>query len=138
MDGSLKSNKTPKWLGLIFLGIGIVFLVIASLIGYFQQEFIDNSRTTEGRVVQMVGRMKKAPVVRFSLPNGESITFQSSISSNPPRYAVEEKVTVRYDLENPADAAIVGWIEAWLLVSIMGGFGAVFTLIGAGLTLKQI
>lgn len=138
MGGGRKSNKTPKWLGLIFFGMGIVFLATAGVVGYYQQKFIDRSRTAEGRVVQMVGQSKEAPVVRFNLPNGDSVTFQSSVSSNPPRYTVEEKVIVRYDPEDPATAEIVGWLEQWLLIAVMGGLGTIFTLVGAGLTLRLL
>lgn len=131
-----KLTRAPKWIPFIFLAIGLTFASVAVGAGYYQLKFIERARTTEGRVVQMVPRgNQSSPVVRFNLPNGDPITFQSSLRSSPPRYEVEEMVTVRYDPEEPTNAAIVGWWEQWLLVTIMGVFGTIFTLIGIALVL---
>lgn len=123
-----------RWFPLLFLIAGIMCMAIALWIGYQQSQFKQRASTTEGLVVRLIeDDGSKAPVVRFRLPNGEDVTFQSNYFSKPPRYSVEEKVIVRYDPEKPEHAAIVGWMEEWFATSLVGGIGVLFSIIGIAL-----
>lgn len=129
---SPRSGPIPKWLPLLFIGIGIIFVILGVGFRYSTVQFIERANTTEGLVVRLVGDTQKSPVVRFHLPNGEAVTFESSLSTRPPRYEVEEKVMVYYDPEDPENAMIDGWMEEWFATIVFGGMGSLFALISIG------
>lgn len=129
---NLRSGSIPNWLPLLFFGIGIIFVILGVAFRYSTVQFIERANTTDGLVVRLVGDTSKSPVVRFHLPNGEAVTFESSLSTRPPRYQVEEKVVVYYDPEEPEKAMIDGWMEEWFVTIVFGGMGSLFVLISLG------
>ncbi len=44
-----------------------------------------------------------------------------------------DRVAVRYDPDRPSEARIDDWLSWWFLPSLLGGLGAVFTLVGSAL-----
>lgn len=131
----MSTTNRPFPIGPLFLIIfglvGIILLSIGGFLYYRQTQFLERARETEGLVVNLVPNDNMyAPVIRFFLPNGDEVVFQSSLSSSPPRYEVEETVTIYYDPEKPDDARIGNWFDLWfapLLLSIMGG---IFSVVG--------
>jgi len=82
-----------------------------------------NGVVTEGTVVQMDasttdGNTTYSPIIEFQA-NGQSISFDGNISSNPPQYKVGDKVNVRYDKDDPATAQIDKWSERWLMPVVL-------------------
>ena len=92
--------------GLIFFGIGAGPSLKQLLIAY-------DGGQARGEVISLTTRCDDegcsyAPVVRFELQNGKTITFESAYSSNPPSYDVGEQITVLYPQESPEKAEIKG------------------------------
>lgn len=130
----------------IFLGIGLLLLVISGIIFYNVKKFSNNAATTTGQVVDLVtkqssssGRNRSvtyAPVVIYSDAANIQHRYISSVSSNPPGYSIGETVKIYYNPNNPDDAMIAGW-GAYLGAFITGGIGLLFSLIGGSLDLMS-
>lgn len=76
-----------------------------------------------------------APKVHFNTQQGQTITFITSSSSNPPSYHIDEKVEILYLADQPSTAKINGYFDLWGGITILGGLGGVFSVIGAGIML---
>lgn len=105
--------------GLIFFSIGAAPTIKQLLVAY-------DGGQAQGEVLSLTSRCDDegctyAPVVRFELQNGRTITFESIYSSSPPAYEVGEQVTVLYPPEAPEKAEIKGGGR---------GFRIAFTLVG--------
>jgi len=123
----------------VFLGVGILLLVLASLLWNRTRGFVARAASTRGTVTELIevrdndgGSSTFKPVVRFASPTGEEITFTSSYSSRPPAYDVGETVDVLFV---PGDARIKGFGSLWLGPLILGGLGTVFGAIGLSILL---
>ncbi len=82
-----------------------------------------NGAVTEGSVIQMDasttdGSTTYSPIIEFQA-NGQTISFDGNVSSNPPQYQVGDKVNVRYDKNDPSIAQIDKWSERWLMPVIL-------------------
>ena len=82
-----------------------------------------NGAVTEGIVIQMDasttdGSTTYSPIIEFQA-NGQTISFDGNVSSNPPQYQVGDKVNVRYDKDDPSIAQIDKWGERWLMPVIL-------------------
>jgi hypothetical protein len=134
--------------------LGAVFglLSIGLLTGAFfsyrntRQWLIDTDKAT-GRVIgidkrQSVDRSNDRdrystayyPVVQFSGPAGQSITFRSSVGSSSPDYQVGESVSILYDRQNPDSARVDAFMSIWLVPLVLGALGVVFMIAGFSLT----
>lgn len=118
----------------VFLGVGILMLLLALALWNKTRGFIARAATATGTVTELIevrdddgGSSTYKPVVKFVDPGGEEIRFTSSYSSRPPAYDVGEAVEVLFV---PGDARIKGFGSLWLGPLILGGLGTVFTAIG--------
>ena len=125
----------------MLLGIG---MLAGSLFLYDEtRSFLSEAASTEGRVVNFLQSYSDhgvtyAPVVHFVNRNNKIIVFVSSTAANPPAYAKGEKVEVLYFPAKPQDARINSFFSLWGGSVILGVMGAIFFLIGAGVTLVPI
>lgn len=128
----------------VFSLIGAGLLAGAIYLYVDKQAFLEKAETTQGTVIEMIPKRSKdsttySPVVSFTTKSGQTITYTSSTSSNPPSYDVGEKVEIFYDPANPNDAEINGFFSLWLGVLILGFIGTVFFLIGSlGVLLRYL
>ncbi|MBB4802442.1 hypothetical protein HNP37_002515 [Flavobacterium nitrogenifigens] len=128
----------------VFSLIGAGLLAGAIYLYVDKQAFLEKAETTQGTVIEMIPKRSKdsttySPVVSFITKSGQTITYTSSVSSNPPSYDVGENVEIFYDPANPNDAEINGFVSLWLGVLILGGIGIVFFLIGSlGVLLRYL
>ncbi len=110
----------------VFSGVAILLFSIAGLFGFFTYDDIQNSNVEVGYITEMVRKSEGfSPVIVYRF-QGQEYTFQSSVSSIPPRYEVGEKVELLVREDGPADARINGFVELWLASMIIGGIGLVF------------
>ncbi|QIP17430.1 DUF3592 domain-containing protein [Spirosoma aureum] len=134
------------------LGAGFGLLGIGLLTGAFfsyrniRQWLSDTDKAT-GRVIgldkrQSVDRFNDRdsystayyPVVQFSGPSGQSITFRSSVGSSSPDYQIGESVSVLYDRQNPDSARVDAFMSIWLVPLVLGVLGIVFMIAGLSLS----
>jgi hypothetical protein len=122
----------------IFAIVGIVMLYQALGWTLTQYDFVTNSDTTEGRVVELVERKSDkgylyAPRVEFISKENETVTFISGLYSNPARYREGQAVPVRYSQTNPQGAEIDSFFVIWFGSILMWILGLAFA--GTGIIL---
>lgn len=86
-----------------------------------------NMLAATGTVTDIAGG---CPTIEFSTTNGQSVSFRGGVCSNPPSFDIGESTAVLYDAANPNHAQLDSFMENWFASLILGGMGAVFTLLG--------
>ncbi len=131
-------TRILPWL-LMLVGVGL--LAGGGIAAWGEVQFRRGAVETEGRVVEMRSRTSTdrdrgtsrtyAPVITFPLPSGKLQRIEGTVWSNPPCCTVGEAVRVRYRPEAPERAQMTGFMESWFVVTLLGGIGLVFALVGA-------
>ncbi|WP_026971372.1 DUF3592 domain-containing protein [Aliagarivorans marinus] len=119
----------------LFSAIGLAMLAGAYFMYSNTQSFVSSAVTTEGVVTQLIRSRSSDstsyyPVVRFKIKSGREIEFSSSTGSNPPSYSEGERVEVLYLESAPQEAEINAFFPLWGGVAVLGGLGAIFSIIG--------
>jgi hypothetical protein len=124
--------RDPMWMvSAAFLVIGIGLAAGAGWHYRSTRAFLETAIRVEGVVIEMRRRGgSSAPIVRFQPPEGPEVTFESKLYTRPPTYSVGEKVTVLFQSARPDEARLYGFWDLYLLTVVLGGIGAVFTLLG--------
>jgi len=136
--------KTFGIVGAVFFFVGIGLLTGSFFLWRNNEEFRLHALKTEGVVVDFAqhrsdeNSITYSTVVEFKDQNEHIIRFSSSISSSSPGYHRGNQVTVFYNPDNPQEAQIDSFMENWFGTIILGGLGALFTLLGAGFLISQI
>jgi ribosomal protein L7/L12 len=125
--GCIRSTFTL--VSLIFGFVGFLLFCIAGAIYYFQSSGIENSQIVTGRVSDLVysSSMGTAPVITYEW-HGKQYTYQSNTFSTPPSYAINEKVELYVNNDDPTDVVVNTFVDRWLAITIVGGLGFVFSL----------
>lgn len=117
-----------------FFLMGLAFVIGGGVALERTLAFRQSAEEATGRVVDLVrGQDTYAPLVEYRAADGQTYTFVSSTSSNPPRYNPGEEVPVLYDPGDPYHARIDRWMETWFLPLLFGFVGLVFTGVGGGM-----
>jgi hypothetical protein len=74
---------------------------------------------TAGTVLNADG----GPLIEYITREGRSRQFQSHIASNPPKYAVGDKVRIIYSPEKTSLVKIDSFSDLWLVPGLFSGFG---------------
>ncbi|MEO8500365.1 MAG: DUF3592 domain-containing protein [Vicinamibacteria bacterium] len=138
-----------KIVSTVFLGVGLVLLLVSATIFWFTRQSIAGEATALGVVVQNVLRTHTSrpsgssrdvindyyhAVVEFPLKDGTKKTVEMSEGNWPKAYEEGEKVTVRYDPNKPLKARLGGGGPLDFIGSLITGFlGAVFTAVAIGI-----
>ena len=139
MQGTRIHVAPPRWLAWGFLGSGLLLLAGAGFAAWLEISFRQRAVETDGRIVQMIARSGTSdgrhsttwtPVFTFRLPDGKEMRVTAGYSSSPPCCRVGEVVRVRYDPADPSRAQMAGFVASWLVATILGAIGLVFTLVG--------
>jgi hypothetical protein len=120
-----------RWIAWLVLGIGGLIAAVGVAIGVGNLRHVLYGERADGIVTEIVrdGDMY-APVVRFRLPQGESIEVRD-LASGAPDFAVGDAVTVLYRPETPADFRLQTFDRLWLVPLLLAGFGGFWLLFGA-------
>lgn len=116
--------------------LGTVFFLIGAGLGLFNYSKV--KRTTvfvQGEVIELKGGRKGGgyhPVVSYTPEDGIMRTYESSYGTNPPQYAVGDKVPMYYDPASPRRVRIDNAMESWFFAANIG-LGGLIMLIVAGL-----
>ena len=132
--------KTLTVIKLAFTLVGTVLLAVAIALGWHTRQFLASSQRAVGTVVDLLpsrsssgGSVMYSPVFEFRAADGRMHEVRSSVASSPPGYEEGEEVTVWYPAGAPGQARLDSFFELWGGATIVGGIGAVFFAIGAGL-----
>jgi len=130
--------KTIAVIKYLFCATGLAMLAGALVWYESVRTFMAQASTAQGTVVDLVRSRSSdsttyRPVVRFRTPEGQLVEFVSNAGSNPPSYSKGEQVEVFYKPSEPRNAKINGFFSLWGGLLIVGGLGAAFFLIGAGI-----
>lgn len=118
---------------LIFLFVGSVFFLVASILTYKNLYFSSNGRKLSAKVhaiEKYLSRTRKGsstfyhPILEYSF-NGENVLFCSSIGSGTPTWEIGEKIDV-YSLDKGPEYVKIANRNQWVFPSIFG-------LVGLGL-----
>lgn len=111
LTGIVLSTQGSIGWGLFVIGIGILAIAILSRIS--QVQFLERAYHANGIVIghtlKSLGEEDAwSPVVRYTLPDGQEVTFQGGVSSSRMRESlpVSTKVDVLYDPTRPESAII--------------------------------
>jgi hypothetical protein len=131
----------------VSLFLGIVFVSVALFVAVEDYRFTSSAERTSGVVVELRERFSRssetrsrsvtyAPVVDYQIA-GEQFRIVSSTSSNPPAYAVGDRVPVLFRSESPGDARIASSLPVPLFSLIFGGAGLVPLAIAGVVALRR-
>lgn len=124
----------------VFSLCGVVFLIISVRELLRRIVRCRSFVRTEGLIVGMQNRTLRVkgrgrtkptvmhfPEIRFTKPDGESVTFTSEMGDSGPvsRYARGERIKIVYDPEGAVPPMIDSWAGMWLpnLMGVLAGFG---------------
>ena len=132
----------------VFTIIGAGMLIGAFFLYTSTSTFLKTSITAEGEVIDLLtSRSSRSssnssysgtsitykPLVEFIDKEGKLYEFTTNSSSNPPSYAIGERVKVLYNPKSPHDAKIQGFFSLWGAALLVGGLGLVFFIIGGSM-----
>ncbi|TAJ98154.1 MAG: DUF3592 domain-containing protein [Reyranella sp.] len=120
-----------RWIAWTILGIGGLITAGGVLMGLGNLRHALYGERADGIVTEIVreGDMY-APVVRFRLPQGETVEVKE-LGSGAPDFAAGDTVTVIYLPENPQDFRLDTFERLWLVPIIVTGFGGFWLMFGA-------
>jgi hypothetical protein len=115
---------------------GLIFFGIGAGLSYKQSSMEREGTQAPGEVISLAENCDDdgcayAPIVSFIAREGNTVSFRSTYSSNPPAYQVGEKVTVIYLPDTPENAGIkdegMGFRIVFMIV------GGLITCVGLGM-----
>ncbi len=131
-----------RLLPIAFLLLGLGLLAGSGYAAWSEVQFRRDAVETDGQVVEMLARTSRrdgrtstsyVPVFVFTLPDGTKRRVEGGVASNPPCCTVGQAVRIRYRPEAPERAQMTGFMESWLVATILGGIGFVFAVVGWGI-----
>jgi len=120
-----------RWIAWTILGIGGLITAGGVLMGLGNLRHALHGERARGIVTEIVreGDMY-APVVRFRLPQGETVEVKD-LGSGAPDFSAGDTVTVLYLPESPRDFRLDTFERLWLVPIIVTGFGGFWLMFGA-------
>ena len=127
-------------IGAVVLLLGLGCLAASAIVRSVIGGFVDSAAKAQGTVVELVPAGRgKSPVIRFTTPDGQDVTFRSANASNPPDYAVGEAVPVLYDPAAPErDPRIESLSEVWTPVIVLALMGLIFGGVGLAVVVGEV
>lgn len=107
----------------LFLYLGIT--------GYVKKaDLMQHSTKTIGYVKENIRHKNRKstsyrPLIQFKTEDGETRTFESELSSNPPKYSVEQPVEIIYNPADPRNAEINNPWALWFSPTLLTAFGSI-------------
>lgn len=119
----------------IFVGVGVLMLIIAGLLGLRSMSWSD-ATTTTGTVIahhyeppdEDDSGASWSFTVEWTDGQGETHQTHSGYSTNKPP-EVGSQIEVQYYPDDPSRARVANWSGRWLATTVVGGMGAFFCLI---------
>ena len=108
----------------LFVAAG--FAVAAAFLFWGTWHFGRDAAYLRANGVRTTGTVLNAdagPLIGYTTTDGRARRFQSHVASQPPKYAVGDKVPLIYDPAKPSRAKIDSFSDLWLVTGLLGGFG---------------
>lgn len=120
-----------RWIAWTILGIGGLITAGGVLLALGNLRHALYGERAEGVVAEIVREGDLyAPVVRFRLPQGETVEVRD-LGSGAPDFSAGDSVTVLYLPESPQDFRLDTFERLWLVPIIVTGFGGFWLVFGA-------
>lgn len=128
-------KRKHNYFAYLFILMGILLLFYAVTETIKQRDFVLNSDTVEGSVVEIVefkssNGLRYAPRVVFITNEDEKVSFVSLLNTDKPSYRNGGKVIVRYNPNDPQLAEVDSFTTIWLGVFIFWLLGLSFSATG--------
>ena len=137
--------KIPlRIVGFLVLLSALVSLGLAAFFYQRTQKFLRDATRADGKVVRIVERPSRDsgtlfyPVYVFRDAGGQEREIYSSAGSFPPSHSVGDTVSLLYRPDQPNDTKTDDFFSLWGLPAILGGFGVLEFLVGAGLIVVPV
>lgn len=114
--------------GFIFGFIGLLLLGVGVLLYALNAEIVKEENKTEGIVTALTGSTTVAPTFSYTW-KGQVYEYASTISSSPPAFTINERVTLYVNPEKPEEVVVDTFSERWLAITIFVCIGGVFTFL---------
>ena len=125
---------------IVFGGLGLVAAAIGVLLLRRVRKFLKSSVCATGTVTGVETRVggradtgpkaANIPKIAFQTSEGERIEATTRFGSSAFNYGEGDRVSIRYDPENPSAIAIDSFVGLWLIPVCLTGFGACFMFVG--------
>jgi hypothetical protein len=120
-----------RWIAWTILGIGGLITAGGVVLGLGNLRHVLYGERAEGVVAEIVREGDLyAPVVRFRLPQGETVVVKD-LGSGAPDFSAGDTITVLYLPESPQDFRLDTFERLWLVPIIVTGFGGFWLMFGA-------
>lgn len=121
----------------IFLIVGVIFLVIGLKMYSHQQNFSKTGIAAEATVINIVSHKSSdsvtyRPEVEFQTKTGETVQVVHSMGTNPPKYKKGDVVDIIYSPDNPYEIMMDSAFEKTIFPMIFIGAGGLCCLIAVG------
>jgi hypothetical protein len=120
---------------LCYLVLSLALILVGLIHWVRTKRFVETAQRTTGTVIAFVSRQGRrgptySPTVRFRAIDGSENEFTESLSTRPPGYEINERVTVLYDPQDYRRARV--FKTTWRLyyyALLFGGLGMIFFVI---------
>jgi hypothetical protein len=115
-----REEDAMLFVGVLIVGLGVVFIVIASSVTVKTRRLLAKGRVVWGEVVEVVqrndweGDLMNYPVVEFETEGGRFVKFESKAGTNWKAYSAGQAVQVLYDPDDPEKAVVHSFLSVWL------------------------
>ncbi|QDK79562.1 DUF3592 domain-containing protein [Spirosoma sp. KCTC 42546] len=123
---------------LITFLIGVLFLAGSLYLVSTSVHFIKTGTRTVATVEELVqerskkGKSTYRPIFRFTTITGKDIHYAYKVASSPPDWAVGEKATVVYKLDDPENPMVLSYFGAFGWAVIALAIASVLLIVGGG------
>lgn len=130
-SGFIRKRGGPKWVvAVVFTSIGLVIGSAAGITAAVKAHSFSGNHYADGTVVGFDDSGKgHAPIVEFVPTDGAPTRFTGALSG-PPAFDVGDRVQVRYDPDDPKNAAINRFWYMWFGPVFLGVFALPFVVCG--------
>ncbi len=133
------NSKMPRVVGMIFMGLGIMMLIVVAYLIQSNYEFSKRAISVTGKVIGFTNHESNdddggtttmyTPVFEYDF-NAKTYAYTSSTSSSSPGFDIGENVEILVDPDSPGEVLVNTFQEKWLLPLILGIMGTLFTGLG--------